>query len=236
MTTFDDYRVLSFDCYGTLIDWETGLLQSLQPWTAWHDIDLTGDELLALFAQHEATFLAQNPTTLYSDALAEVLRRVATSLGCEVTEEECASFGNSVPAWPAFADTARALRALKERYRLVIVSNIDRASFAGSNRRLGVEFDLVVTAEDVGSYKPSTGHFDALFAGVTAMGFERGQLLHVAQSLFHDIGPTQRLGVDSAWIDRRHERPGGGATPPTDVEPSVRYTSMRAFAADALQG
>jgi 2-haloacid dehalogenase len=234
MSRFDQYRALSFDCYGTLIDWETGILQALQPWCAWRGVDMAPAALLELFGGHESTIQTQHPTMLYPEVLAESLRRMAASLDLGTNDIECAEFGASVAAWPAFADTAVALRRLQQHYRLIVVSNIDRASFARSNRRLGVEFDLVVTAEDVGSYKPSLGHFDALFAQLPSLGVARSQLLHVAQSLFHDHGPAQQLGLPSVWIDRRAGRDGAGATPPVDVQVDWRYTSMIAFADDAL--
>jgi 2-haloacid dehalogenase len=231
---FDNYRALSFDCYGTLIDWETGIVQSLQPWCAWHGVDLRPDELLELYGRHESEVEAEHPAMLYPDVLAESLRRIAASLGQEVSESECVEFGASVSAWPAFADTALALRRLKRSYRLIILSNIDRASFARSNRRLGVEFDLIITAEDVGSYKPAQGHFDQLFDQLPTIGVERSELLHVAQSLFHDHGPAQRLGLPSVWIDRRHDRSGPGATPAVDVDVAWRYPSLAAFADDSV--
>ncbi|MCU1359664.1 MAG: 2-haloalkanoic acid dehalogenase [Ilumatobacteraceae bacterium] len=225
---------MSFDCYGTLIDWETGILQSLQPWCAWRGIHLSPVELLELFGRHENVVEHEHPTMLYPEVLAESLRRMAGSLGEGANDIDCAEFGASVASWPAFADTAVALRRLKQRYRLIIVSNIDRSSFARSNRRLGVEFDLVITAEDVGSYKPSLGHFDALFEQLPGLGVQRGELLHVAQSLFHDHGPAKQLGLPSVWIDRRAGRSGAGATPPTTVDVDLRYTSLAAFADDAV--
>ena len=234
MTNFDTYRALSFDCYGTLIDWETGIINALQPWSAWRGLDRSSSELLELYGKHESQVEAEHPAMPYPEVLAEVLRRLAASLGLDASDAECGEFGASVAAWPAFADTALALRRLKERYRLVIVSNVDRASFARSNRRLGVEFDLVITAEDVGSYKPALGHFDALFEQLPALAVERSELLHVAQSLFHDHEPARRLGLPSVWIDRRHDRDGSGATPNSDVDVAMRYRSLAEFADDAL--
>jgi 2-haloacid dehalogenase len=234
MGSFEGVQALSFDCYGTLIDWETGIVQALQPWCAWHDVELSADDLLALFARHESAIESEHPTLHYPDVLGASLRRIAGSLGLDATDDECTEFGATVGAWPAFADTAASLRRLQQRYRLIIVSNVDRASFARSNRRLGVSFDLIITAEDVGSYKPSLGHFDSLFAQLPSIGVERQGLLHVAQSLFHDHGPAQQLGLRSVWIHRRHDRGGHGATPAVDVDVAWRYSSMRAFADDAL--
>jgi 2-haloalkanoic acid dehalogenase type II len=236
VTHFDTYRALSFDCYGTLIDWETGIVNALQPWSAWRGVDRSSSELLELYGRHESRVETEHPAMPYPEVLAEVLRRLAASLDLDASDAECAEFGASVAAWPAFADTALALRRLEKRYRLIIVSNVDRASFACSNRRLGVEFDLVITAEDVGSYKPALGHFDALFDRLPNLGVERGELLHVAQSLFHDHEPARRLGLPSAWIDRRHDRDGSGATPHSDVDVAMRYRSLAEFADDATAG
>jgi 2-haloacid dehalogenase len=234
VTNFDSYRALSFDCYGTLIDWETGIVNALQPWAAWRGVDRSSSELLELYGEHESRIEAEHPAMPYPEVLAEVMRRLATSLNLDSSDADCVEFGTSVAAWPAFADTALALRRLKERYPLIIVSNVDRASFAGSNRRLGVEFDLVITAEDVGSYKPARGHFDTLFERLPTLGVARSELLHVAQSLFHDHEPARRLGLPSVWIDRRHDRDGSGATPHSDVNVAMRYRSLAEFADDAL--
>ncbi len=234
MSQFDTYRALSFDCYGTLIDWETGIVQSLQPWCAWRGVDRSPTALLELYGSHESAVEREHPTMPYPDVLAHALTRIAASLDLDAGDAECVEFGASVAAWPAFTDTAVALRRLQERFRLIIVSNVDRASFARSNRRLGVDFDLVITAEDVGSYKPAIGHFEALFEQLPTLDVERGELLHVAQSLFHDHGPAQRLGLPSVWIDRRHDRDGAGATPDVDVDVPLRYQSLGAFADAAL--
>ncbi|MCU1390064.1 MAG: haloacid dehalogenase type, partial [Ilumatobacteraceae bacterium] len=230
MTMFDETRALSFDCLGTLIDWETGILQSLQPWCAWRGVDVPRAELLELFGQAETGVQAAHPTMIYPEVLGEVLRSIAGALGVDASDDECTEFGASVGMWPAFADTAVALRRLQQHYRLIILSNIDNASFERCNRRLGVELDLIITAEDVGSYKPQMGHFDALFAGIEKLGIERKELMHVAQSLYHDIVPAKRLGIRTTHIDRQHGVPGSGATPAADVVPDLAYRSMQEFA------
>ena len=227
---FDGCRALSFDCYGTLIDWESGIVNALQPWCAGRGIDRSAEELLTLFSANEHHVEAEMPTTKYPDVLAECLRRMAGELGHPVSVAECEEFGASVGSWPAFADSAVALRRLKERYRLVIVSNVDRASFARSNRRLGVEFDVVVTADDAGAYKPRLEHFHAMFDRLPDIGVARNEIVHVAQSLFHDHGPARELGLESVWIDRRRGRAGTGATPPVIVEVGLRFPSLEAFA------
>lgn len=233
-SVFNDCRALSFDCYGTLIDWETGILNALQPWCAWRGVELSTEQLLTLFSATEHLVEADMPTTRYPKVLAESLRRMADELGYAATADECEEFGASVGAWPAFADTALALRRLQERFRLIIVSNVDRASFAHSNRRLGVEFAMVVTAEDVGSYKPRLDHFHSMFARLPDVGVARNEVVHVAQSLFHDHGPARELGLPSVWIDRRHDRTGTGATPPINVEVALRFPSLAAFTDAAL--
>ena len=231
---FEGVRALSFDCYGTLIDWESGIVQALQPWSAWRDITASRDELLTAFSAHEHVVQLESPTMRYPDVLATSLHRIAAEFGVAATDTECEEFGASVGTWLAFADTALALRRLHGRYRLIIVSNIDRASFAASNRRLGVTFDLVITAEDVGAYKPQHDHFVSMFAQLPKIGVERAETLHVAQSLFHDHGPARALGLPSVWIDRRNGKAGTGATPPADIHVRHRFDSLSSFADAAL--
>jgi 2-haloacid dehalogenase len=227
---FASYRALSFDCYGTLIDWELGIRQSLQPWCAWHAIECPAEELLAEYARHESAVEAEHPTMAYPQVLGMSLRRLAGHFGATATDAECAEFGASVGAWPAFSDTADALRRLAQRFALIIVSNIDDASFAASARRLGVDFATVITAQQVGSYKPHLGHFTELHRRLDGLGIGRHELLHVAQSLFHDHVPAQSIGLPAVWIDRRAGRPGSGATPPVDLTVAHRYDSMKSFA------
>jgi len=137
-----------------------------------------------------------------------------------------------VSDWPAFADSAAALAYLKQHYQLVILSNVDRTSFAGSNRRLGVEFDAIYTAQDIGSYKPDLANFHYMLARLAERGIVPGDILHTAQSLFHDHGPAKRIGLASAWINRRHDRPGWGATlpPPEGAAYEFRFDSLAAMA------
>ena len=141
-------------------------------------------------------------------------------------------FGRSVGDWPSFADTAAALNTLKERFRLVILSNVDLESFSRSNTRLGVEFDLVLISEEIGTYKPALRNFEVLMARVEDLGVPTSRLLHVAESLYHDHGPATSLGLSSVWIDRRQGRVGAGATPQpgAEVSPDWTFPSMAAFA------
>ena len=230
-----EFEALSFDCYGTLIDWEAGLLAVLGPWARARGLALTGEELLTAYAQVEAAVEAEHPAAVYPEVLARGMRQLGANLGAEVTEEDAARLALSVPDWPAFPDSPDALAALGRRFKLIILSNVDRASFAGSNARLGVEFTSIITAQDVGSYKPSPRNFEALAGEAARLGIRPGGLLHVAQSLFHDHVPAQRAGLRTVWIHRRHDRGGWGATPqpPAPVTPDWEFPSMAAFAAAA---
>jgi 2-haloacid dehalogenase len=222
---FDDYDVLTFDCYGTLIDWEAGLLAALR--AALPALDgVEDDALLEAYARHEAE-AERSPYRSYRDVLAAGVRGVAGDNGLEVADGEVAAFSESVRDWPAFADSAESLRRLHERYRLGVITNCDTDLFAASSERLGVTFDWVVTAEMARSYKPGLAGFELAFETIPVT---RARILHVAQSLFHDHVPAKRLGLSSVWIDRRHDRPGSGATPVADAVPDATYPSMRAFA------
>jgi 2-haloalkanoic acid dehalogenase type II len=227
-----DFDALSFDCYGTLIDWETGIAAVLRPWADANGLDATDEQLLTAFATHEARAEAEHPTDLYPQILARSMRALGTELGVPVDDREAEALAGSVPDWPAFPDSAGALQRLAWRYKLIILSNVDRRSFAGSNERLGVTFTSILTAQDIGSYKPSSRNFDALIAEAARLGVGRGKLLHVAQSLFHDHVPARRAGLPTVWINRRHDNAGWGATPapPADVSPDWTFTSMAALA------
>ena len=229
---FSDFDALSFDCYGTLIDWETGIAAILQPWAGAHGLTMSDDELLSAYSTHEAEAERTHPTELYPAILARSMRSLGGSLGVPVSDAEAQALATSVPDWPAFADSAAALRRLSRRYKLIILSNVDRLSFAGSNERLGVTFAATVTAQDVGSYKPAPRNFEALTAEAARLGIGDGKLLHVAQSLFHDHVPAKAAGLPTVWIDRRHAKPGWGATPepPSPVTPDWTFDSMAAFA------
>ncbi len=229
---FDRFEAITFDCYGTLIDWEAGLLAGLHGALdgAGGRPQLDDEDLLLRHARHEAA-LEAGPYRTYRDILATSLRGVASELAIEVDDAAAARFGGSVADWPAFPDSAVALERLAKRFRLGVLTNCDDDLFAASNARLGVTFDWVVTAEQVGSYKPTDANFLALFDRV---GLPLDRVLHVAQSLYHDHVPANRLGLASVWIDRRHDRPGAGATPIADAAPDATYPDMASFAAAAV--
>jgi 2-haloalkanoic acid dehalogenase type II len=229
---FAPFRALSFDCYGTLIDWETGITENLRPWADRHGLEASREDLLAAFSANETAVQSEQPTARYPEVLAEVMRRIGDHFRAEVTADEATAFGDSVGEWPPFADSHDALARLGTRFALIILSNVDRMSFARSNRRLGVDFDRIITAEDVGSYKPDPRNFEVLIDELRSLGVAPSQLLHVAESLYHDHEPAKRLGLSSVWIHRRHAVEGFGATPAPDVEvmPDWRFPSMSAFA------
>jgi len=227
-----DFDALSFDCYGTLIDWETGIAAVLGPWARSRGLDVGDEALLTAYSGHEARAEAEHPADPYPLILARSLRDLGRELGARVTDQDAQRLAGSVPDWPPFPDSRAALAALAERYRLIILSNVDNESFAASNRRLGVRFTSVLTAQDIGSYKPSPRNFAALLAEAGRLGIPPARLLHVAQSLFHDHVPARQAGLATVWINRRHDRPGWGATPApgAGVIPDAEFPSLRAFA------
>jgi 2-haloacid dehalogenase len=224
------FDALTFDCYGTLIDWETGLTEAFRPVLAAHGIGLDREDVLVRYARYEAA-AESGPYLRYRDVLAAGLRGVAGELGFEPSAEELATFGGSVAEWPAFPDSAAALTRLKTRFRLGVITNCDDDLFAASNKRLGVDFDWIVTAQQAGSYKPDERNFHLAFERIS---LPRERILHVAQSLFHDHVPAQRLGLTSVWIDRRQDRPGSGATPGAEARPDATFPDMASFAAAAV--
>jgi 2-haloacid dehalogenase len=232
MTTldFDQFDVLTFDCYGTLIDWETGILRALRPILDAHDVTASDEQLLEAFARHEAVIEA-GPYRRYREVLAECLDRIGAEFGLAPTDAEREAFAGSVSDWPAFADSPAALRRLTQRFKLAVITNCDDDLFARSAARLGIGFDWVVTAEQVGTYKPSHRNFEHAFESIEA---PRERILHVAQSLFHDHVPAKELGLSSVWIDRRHGADGFGATPPASAEPDLAVPDLASLAAVAV--
>ncbi len=224
----NDFEVLAFDVYGTLIDWETGMVAALKPLTERVRGSLSRDDILQAHAYHESTVQRWTPSKVYHDLLGVVYRRLAEEWGVEVSWEECQAYGLSVRQWPAFGDSAEALTYLKQHYKLVVLTNTDNLSFSGSNARLGVHFDGVYTAEDVGSYKPSDRNFEYMLEALSRQGIGKQTILHTAESMFHDHGPANRHGLSNCWIYRRHEKDGFGATMNPGDMPSYdfRFNSM----------
>ena len=236
-----DFQALTFDCYGTLIDWETGMIGGLKPLTERVGRGLSRDEILQAHARHESSQQNWTPQMRYSDLLAIVYKRLAEEWGVNATREECIAYGESIKDWPAFADSTEALRYLKKHYKLIILSNVDNKSFSFSNKKLGVDFDAIYTAEDIGSYKPLARNFDYMLEKLRTIGIGDKQILHTAESMFHDHGPANKTGLASCWIYRRHADQGFGATMHPGDMPKVdfRFNSMADLAkahAEQLRG
>jgi 2-haloalkanoic acid dehalogenase type II len=228
-----DFKVLTFDCYGTLIDWETGMIEALRPLTERVRPALSRDKILEAHARNESSQQDFTPSRRYSELLATVYKRLAEEWGVDAPWSECLAYGSSIRNWPAFRDSVEALQYLKRFYKLVILSNVDNASFAHSNERLGVRFGAIYTAEDIGSYKPSARNFDYMIGKLATLGVAKSDILHTAESLFHDHAPANRAGLASCWIHRRHDQQGFGATMNPGAMPKVdfRFDSLAAFVA-----
>ena len=232
MFQFGHFEAMTFDCCGTLIDWESGILGALDRMLAPRGIDVPSEQLLTAFGRHEAAVEA-GPYISYREALARTARSVAADLGIALDEADAERFATSVAEWPPFPDSADALARLQTRFRLGVITNCDDDPFAISNAKLGVTFDWVVTAQQVGSYKPDRRNFEVALARI---GLPPNRILHVAQSLYHDHVPAQAMGLATAWIDRRTGRAGFGATPPAKARPDLVVPDMATFAALAVPG
>ena len=226
MINYDDFDALTFDCYGTLIDWESGILNGLKA-ALGSGIEGESDaQLLARFAHHEHA--AEVPYKNYREVLGLTSRMLAGELGLEISPEQEAAFGASVLDWPAFPDSHDALASLQKRYKLVVITNCDDDLFAASAARLGITFDEVITAAQVGSYKPNIENFHFAHEKVEhTLGVTKDLILHVAQSLFHDHGPAKSIGMTTVHISRR----GNGAAPVASATPDQVFPDMKSFAA-----
>ena len=207
-----DYKALTFDVYGTLIDWESGMIAGLKPLTDKLDQAPSRDKVLEAHAFYESTCQRYTPGKNYVDVLSTVYKRLAEEWGLSVTWEEAQVYGASVEHWPAFPDSAEALAYLKDHFKLIVLSNVDNASFAYSDARLGHPFTATYVAEDIGSYKPDPRNFDYMLEHLERLGITKGDILHTAESMFHDHGPANRHGLANCWIFRRHDKEGFGAT------------------------
>ncbi|PDT81213.1 haloacid dehalogenase type II [Sinorhizobium sp. BJ1] len=223
-----DFKALTFDCYGTLIDWESGMIQGLKPLTRRVGKNLSRNEILEAHARHESSQQLQTPAKNYRDLLPIVYKRLAEEWGVAVNWGECVAYGRTVKDWPAFSDSAGALQYLKTHYKIVILSNVDNESFAGSNEKLQVGFDAIYTAEDCGSYKPSDRNFEYMIKKLKTLGIQKHEVLHTAESMFHDHGPANKHGLASCWIYRRYDQAGFGATMDPGQMPKYdfRFNSM----------
>jgi 2-haloacid dehalogenase len=229
---FADFRVLTFDCYGTLVDWETGILGVLRPWAARTGLSVDDAQLLAAFGDAESAAEHTYPRALYPEILRAAHAGVAVLLGAKADSAFADMLALSVGDWPVFPDTSGALKRLQKRYKLMVVSNVDRASFARTHAKLGVTLDAVVTAEEVGAYKPDLRMFRRALEVAAGWGVTPQQILHVAQSLYHDHVPAKRLGLPTVWVRRPSPRGGFGAArdPGEHVQPDLTVHSLAELA------
>lgn len=226
MLDFRNFDVITFDCYGTLIDWESGILEALTPFRAAGELTVGDDALLASYARLESA-LEEGEYRTYRDVLRGVMRGLATRYSVPESRVDLDALVASLPSWRPFADTVEALQRLAVHYQLGVISNTDVDLFTGTARHLNAEFSYLITAEQVGSYKPSHRNFAA---ALETIGVPRERLLHVAQSRFHDIAPARALGIASVWVNRRAGRAGGGATAASDATPDLEVPDLRTLA------
>lgn len=225
MIDFQQFEVLSFDCYGTLINWENGILSALNKILYNHNIQLSDNEILELFAQQES-IQESGDYLKYRDILKNVVHDFGKTFNFTPTELEANALAESIQTWEPFPDTVKALKALKTRYKLTIISNIDDELFAYSAKKLEVEFDWLITAEQVKSYKPSSQNFER---AIQRMGITPDKLLHVAQSIYHDIVPAKTMGITAVWVNRRKGQEGFGATVPASSNPDLEVPDLQSL-------
>ena len=226
MLNFAQFRLLSFDCYGTLIDWEAGIFSALRPILAAHGKTVADSELLRLYSELESD-AERGDFHPYREVLQSVVRGLGKRLAFSPSEAEVHSLAESLPNWLPFPDTVAALRRLKARYQLAVVSNVDDDLFASTARRLEIPFDYVITAQQAGAYKPSLPMFK-LAQQRTAVA--PSQWLHVAQSIYHDVIPARSLGMTSVWVNRPSPRPGSGAARSASAQPDLEVPNLKTLA------
>ena len=231
MLDFHRFQALTFDCYGTMIDWEKGIFSALRPILAAHGKALSDFALLELYSELELK-AEQGEFRKYRDVLQSVVAGFGERLGFKPSEEEIRALPKSVPQWPLFPDTAAALKRLQTRYRLAVISNIYDDLFATSEPKLQARFDQVVTAEQAHSYKPSLNNFRL---ALKRLGLAPDQTLHVGQSLYHDVAPAKSLGIATVWVNRPSPRPGAGAARTADGKPDLEVSDLATLADIALQ-
>jgi 2-haloacid dehalogenase len=226
MLDLTHFKVLTFDCYGTMIDWETGIFSALRPILAAHKKSIADSELLQLYSELEAS-AEQGEFLRYRDVLQSVVRGFGEHLEFVPTDAEVRSLPDSLANWPPFPDTVEALRKLKSRYQLAVISNVDDDLFAATAPKLGVAFNHVITAQQAGCYKPCMRIFKL---AEERIGVSRDQWLHVGQSIYHDVIPAQSLGIATVWVNRPSPRPGAGAAKAAAGKPDLEVPNLRTLA------
>ncbi len=222
---FSRFTWISFDCYGTLIDWDGGILSALRPILAAHGRKLSDAGILELFAAIERAEEAGEYRS-YRQILEAVLTKMAARLAFRLSSAEARSLPDSLGDWPPFPDTVAALCRLKSRYKLAVISNTDDDLLARTAIHLQAPFDAVITAQQARTYKPSLNNFRLALERMQA---SPGQVLHVAQSLYHDVGPANRLGIASVWVTR-HEHPGASGGAAGDARPDMIVPDLATLA------
>lgn len=230
MIDFNRFSVVTFDCYGTLIDWETGILSALHPMFERHRISMSDQEILERYAEYE-TGAEAGEYISYRMVLRTVLRRFANQFHVTPTEHDVHCLEQSIQHWQPFDDTVEALQALQTKYRLAVISNIDNDLFSITAKHLKVTFDTVITAQQMNSYKPSQNNFQE---AIKRLSVSPNRILHVAQSLYHDVAPAKVCGITTVWVNRRSGKQGFGATPPSSVTPDIEVTDLRALVSLAV--
>ena len=225
-TDFRKCRAITFDCYGTLIDWDTGVATLLAPWAVKCGLRVSPEYLLGQFADAQLAHQLAEPFKPYPQVLADSFTDVATANGHRLAAADLNALSRSVGTWPPFSDSVSILRQLKKQFVLGVMSNVDDASFRATHTMLGELIDEVVTAEQVQSYKPAVPHFKEMLRRLAAKGISREEVVHVAQSRFHDVDPANRLGINTIWMDRRAGRRGRGITIASEAKPADRFESL----------
>lgn len=223
---FNKFKVLTFDCYGTLIDWESGILSAFKPVLKKHKIKIGNKQILELYAELESK-AEKGKYKIYKNVLKEVMRGISKRLGFRLSSVELNCLVDSLKNWKPFPDTVKALQKLKKKFKLAIISNIDDDLFAYSAKHLKVKFDYIITAKQVKSYKPSLNNFKV---AIERIGVSSKEILHVAQSIYHDIIPAKKVSLSTVWVNRRKGRKGFGATPPARSKPDLEVPNLKTLA------
>jgi 2-haloacid dehalogenase len=234
---FSRFTTITFDCYGTLIDWEAGILPTLRSVLANHGCRIPDSEILELYGEFEAE-AESGAYRNYKEVLRSVVRAFGVRLQIDASSAEIDSLPESVGSWPPFPDTVTALRNLKQRYKLAIISNIDDDLFAKTRKLLEVDFDVVITAEQARSYKPSINNFKL---ALRQLAISPDQLLHAGQSIYHDVVPARSLGIATVWVNRKSARPGIGAVrfssaPADEQRPDLEVPDLASLVTAAIDG
>ncbi|MBW4453599.1 MAG: haloacid dehalogenase type II [Nostoc indistinguendum CM1-VF10] len=227
MTEFNQYKALTFDCYGTLIDWENGILGVLKPLLIAHNTNLDDDQIIELFAEFEAE-LESGDYIKYREVLKRVVQKFGERFSFAPTADELNSLADSIQHWLPFPDTVEALRVLKQNFKLVIISNVDDDLFAFSAKHLDIKFDEIITAEQAKSYKPSLNNFRL---AIERIDLPLDQILHVAASVYHDIVTAKSLGLSTVWVNRRAVQKAVCPTGSAISQPDLEVPDLKTLAA-----